>query len=89
MILCRFPGRTGTAVNDRLRRETEINGDRERSPCTMSVYEADRQETDSVYDGREKIRSFGFTLEKHDRKRSYTVKNDSRIRRMTTIDVYD
>jgi len=52
------PGRTRTVVNDRLRRLTEVNEDRLRPPCTISVYGAERQETDSVYGGREKIRRF-------------------------------
>ncbi len=44
-----------TVVNDRLRRLTEVNEDRSRPPCATSVYGAERQETDSVYDAREKI----------------------------------
>ena len=52
------PGRTDTVVNDRLRRYTAINGDRTRPPYTMNVYGAKRQETDSVYGSREKIRRF-------------------------------
>ncbi len=52
------PGRRGTVVNDRLRRETERNEDRARSPYTIIAYGAERQETDSVCDGREKISRF-------------------------------
>ena len=62
MVFFYFPGRTGTPVNDRLRSQTEINGDRSRSPCTTSVYGAERQKTDSVYDGREKIQKFGQVI---------------------------
>jgi hypothetical protein len=35
-----FPGQTLTVVNDRLRRETEIYGDRKCLSCTVSVYRA-------------------------------------------------
>jgi hypothetical protein len=36
------PGRRGTVVNDRLRRETERNEDRARSPYTIIAYGAER-----------------------------------------------
>ena len=39
-----------------------INGDRERSPYTTVVYGAKRQETDFVYDCREKIRRFRMVI---------------------------
>jgi hypothetical protein len=51
------PGRIGTVVNDRLRRKTEIYGDRTRTPHTGTVYDVKRSETDSVYGDRVKIRS--------------------------------
>jgi hypothetical protein len=48
------PGRTYTVVNDRLRRKTEIYGDRTRLPYTMRVYGVIRWETDFVYGDRKK-----------------------------------
>jgi hypothetical protein len=70
-----FSGRTDTAVNDR-----------SRSPCTTVVYGAERQETYSVYDRREKIQRFGkvifdtpFTEINGDKRLSYTAVCD-RIR---------
>jgi hypothetical protein len=52
-----IPGRTGTVVNDRLRRETEIYGGRTHLAYTICVYGAIRSETESVHGDREKIRS--------------------------------